>query len=84
MIRIVKIKFQISGDKEGYSYLSFGQRDNLLRGDDKTSAALKSPITIYAGDVLEGGFNFVRVSFLMETTMNKNQNTWTKRYCDLK
>uniref|UniRef100_A0A8W8N019 Fibrillin-1 n=1 Tax=Magallana gigas TaxID=29159 RepID=A0A8W8N019_MAGGI len=50
-----------TGDKEGYSYLSFGQRDNLLRGDDKTSAALKSPITIYAGDVLEGGFNFVRI-----------------------
>ncbi|XP_052712036.1 uncharacterized protein LOC128186279 isoform X1 [Crassostrea angulata] len=50
-----------TGDKEGYSYLSFGQRDNLLRGDDKTSAALKSPITIYAGDVLEEGFNFVRI-----------------------
>lgn len=51
----------------------FGQRDNLLRGDDKTSAALKSPITIYAGDDLEGGFNFVRVSFLIETTMNNDK-----------
>lgn len=82
MIRIVQIKFYISGDKEGYSYLSFGQRDNLLRGDDKTSAALKSPITIYAGNVLEGGFNFVRVSFLIETTMSNDQNTLTKSYCD--
>lgn len=63
--------------------MSFGQRDNLLRGDDKISAALKSPITIYAGDVLEGGFNFVRVSFLIETTINNDQNIWTKSYCDL-
>ncbi|XP_052690973.1 LOW QUALITY PROTEIN: uncharacterized protein LOC128168852 [Crassostrea angulata] len=50
-----------TGDKDGYSYLSFGQSDNLLRGDDNTSAALKSPITIYAGDGLEAGFNFVRI-----------------------
>uniref|UniRef100_A0A8W8N7V2 Fibrillin-1 n=1 Tax=Magallana gigas TaxID=29159 RepID=A0A8W8N7V2_MAGGI len=50
-----------TGDREGYSYLSFGQSDELLRGDDKTSATLKSPITIYAGDGLEGGFTFVRI-----------------------
>uniref|UniRef100_A0A8W8N5D1 Fibrillin-1 n=1 Tax=Magallana gigas TaxID=29159 RepID=A0A8W8N5D1_MAGGI len=50
-----------TGEKDGYSYLSFGQRDKLLRGDDKTSEALKSPITIYAGDGLEEGFNFVRI-----------------------
>lgn len=41
--------------------MPFGQKDELLRGDDKTSATLKSPITIYAGDGLEGGFTFVRV-----------------------
>lgn len=52
-----------TGDREGYSYLSFGQKDELLRGDDKTSTTLKSPITIYAGDGLEGGFTFVRVRF---------------------
>lgn len=52
----------MTGNKEGYSYLSFGQQDKLLRGDDKTSATLRSPITVYAGDGLEGGFNFVRVS----------------------
>ncbi|XP_052691021.1 uncharacterized protein LOC128168863 isoform X6 [Crassostrea angulata] len=50
-----------TGDREGYSYLPFGQKDELLRGDDKTSATLKSPITIYAGDGLEGGFTFVRI-----------------------
>ncbi|XP_065942268.1 uncharacterized protein [Magallana gigas] len=50
-----------TGDREGYSYLSFGQKDELLRGDDKTSTTLKSPITIYAGDGLEGGFTFVRI-----------------------
>lgn len=55
--------------------MSFGQSDELLRGDDKTSATLKSPITIYAGDGLEGGFTFVRVrlydSFL--TPINNHQ-----------
>lgn len=62
----------ITGDREGYSYLSFGQSDELLRGDDKTSATLKSPITIYAGDGLEGGFTFVRVR-LYDSFWNPNK-----------
>lgn len=61
--------------------MSFGQSDYLLRGDDNTSAALKSPITIYAGDGLEAGFNFVRVSFKKKhfdtpkITINNHQHT---------
>lgn len=52
--------------------MSFGQSDELLRGDDKTSATLKSPITIYAGDGLEGGFTFVRVR-LYDSFWNPNK-----------
>lgn len=64
--------------------MSFGQSDNLLRGDDNTSAALKSPITIYAGDGLEAGFNFVRVSFKKtvdtpKITINNHQHTRLKK-----
>lgn len=46
---------------EGYSYLTFGERDEILTGDDVESAILKSPTTIYAGDGSEEGFNFVKI-----------------------
>lgn len=55
--------------------MSFGQKDELLRGDDKTSATLKSPITIYAGDGLEGGFTFVRVRFYDSLWDPNNQSS---------
>lgn len=54
----------ILGNEEGYSYLPFGERDEVLRGDDVTSAILRSPTTVYAGGGSQGGFNFVLVSFL--------------------
>lgn len=60
----------------------FGHRDKLLRGDDNTSEALKSPITIYAGDGLEEGFNFVRVSLIeifFETPKNHNKQLLAER-----
>lgn len=54
----------IVGNEEGYSYLPFGERDEVLRGDDVTSTVLKSPTTVYAGNSSQGGFNFVQVNFL--------------------
>lgn len=60
------IQTWILGNEEAYSYLPFGERDEVLRGDDVTSAILRSPITVYAGDNSQGGFNFVRVSFYFE------------------
>uniref|UniRef100_A0A8W8NAK6 Uncharacterized protein n=1 Tax=Magallana gigas TaxID=29159 RepID=A0A8W8NAK6_MAGGI len=50
-----------TGNEEGYSYLPFGERDEVLRGDDVTSAVLKSPTTVYAGDSSQGGFTFVQI-----------------------
>lgn len=56
----------IVGNEEGYSYLPFGERDEVLRGDDVTGAVLKSPTTVYAGDSSQGGFTFVQVNFLFK------------------
>lgn len=59
--------------------MSFGQRDQLLKGDDKTSPTLKSPIRIYAGDGFQEGFDFVKVSSVkhFETTIINDQNKGT-------
>lgn len=59
--------FDIKGLPGGYSYLSFGEGDKILRGDDVGSDILKSPTTIYAGEGSEEGFNFVQVSFICLT-----------------
>lgn len=45
-----------------YSHIPYGDRDELFRGDDVTSATLKTPIKISAGDGKEGEFDFVKVS----------------------
>lgn len=42
--------FGIKGIPGGYSYLSFGEGDEKLIGDDVKSDILKSPTTIYAGE----------------------------------
>lgn len=54
------------GNEEAYSYLPFGERDKAFRGDDVTSAVLRSPTTVYAGNGSQGGFNFVQVSFFFK------------------
>lgn len=54
----------IKGIPGGYSYLSFGEGDEILRGDDVESDILKSPTTVYAGESSEEGFNFVQVSIM--------------------
>ncbi|XP_061188876.1 mucin-like protein [Saccostrea echinata] len=45
--------------KGGYIHMPYGERDNVFRGDDKTSPYLRSPMTIYALDGSERGFNYV-------------------------
>lgn len=46
-----------------YSHIPYGDRDEFFRGDDVTSATLKTPIKISAGDGKEGEFDFVKVSW---------------------
>lgn len=64
--------FGIKGIPGGYSYLSFGEGDEKLIGDDVKSDILKSPTTIYAGEGSEEGFNFVQVSFICLKTMHND------------
>ncbi|XP_062609556.1 uncharacterized protein LOC134271356 [Saccostrea cucullata] len=45
--------------KGGYAYMPYGERDNVFYGDDVSSPYLKSPMTIYAMDGSERGFNYV-------------------------
>ncbi|XP_062609553.1 uncharacterized protein LOC134271352 [Saccostrea cucullata] len=45
----------------GHSYMSYGERDVVLKGDDESSPHLKSPTKIFAGDGSHGGFNYVVV-----------------------
>lgn len=64
----------IKGIPGGYSYLSFGERDKILTGDDVKSGTLKSPTTVYAGEGSDG-FNFVQVSFICLKNHNGAQCT---------
>ncbi|XP_055997519.1 uncharacterized protein LOC125645547 isoform X2 [Ostrea edulis] len=43
----------------GKAYMSYGDGDYVLRGDDVTSGPLRSPTTVYVGDGSDGGFNSV-------------------------
>uniref|UniRef100_K1QPB6 Alpha-tectorin n=1 Tax=Magallana gigas TaxID=29159 RepID=K1QPB6_MAGGI len=43
----------------GKAFLSYGDGDYKLTGDDVTSPALRSPTTVYIGDGTEDGFNYV-------------------------
>ncbi|XP_062609554.1 uncharacterized protein LOC134271353 [Saccostrea cucullata] len=46
-------------DIDTYAYMPYGERDEVLRGDDVTSHHLKAPTTLYVGDGSEGGFTSV-------------------------
>lgn len=71
-LRLKMFYFGIKGIPGGYSYLSFGEGDEKLIGDDVKSDILKSPTTIYAGEGSEEGFNFVQVSFICLKTMHND------------
>ncbi|XP_055997524.1 uncharacterized protein LOC125645548 [Ostrea edulis] len=43
----------------GKAYMSYGENDYVLRGDDVTSGPLRSPTTVYVGDGSDGGFKSV-------------------------
>ncbi|XP_061189287.1 uncharacterized protein LOC133197327 [Saccostrea echinata] len=43
----------------GKAYMSYGDGDYFLSGDDVTSGPLRSPTTVYIGDGSDGGFNTV-------------------------
>lgn len=58
---VILSSLYILGDEDSYSYLPYGQRDKRLRGDEVTSAVLKSPTKIFAGDGREGEFDYVVV-----------------------
>lgn len=79
LFTIISFKTCILGNEEAYSYLPFGERDEVLRGDDVTSAVLRSPTTVYAGDSSQGGFNFVQVSFYFETIERHEQLNTRRR-----
>lgn len=51
-----------SAQYSGKAYMSYGDGDFVLTGDDVTSPALRSPTTVYVGDGSNEGFNFVIVS----------------------
>lgn len=45
-----------------YSHIPYGDGDESFRGDEVTSATLKTPIKISAGDGRGGAFDYVKVS----------------------
>ncbi|XP_061182283.1 mucin-like protein [Saccostrea echinata] len=45
--------------EDAYSYMPYGGRDDVLRGDDVITPHLKSPTTMYVGDGSDGGFNYI-------------------------
>ena len=51
-----------------YSHIPYGDGDESFRGNDVTSATLKTPIKISAGDGKEGAFDYVKVSRLGNLT----------------
>nr|XP_022300335.1 uncharacterized protein LOC111108627 [Crassostrea virginica] len=54
---------EIDKAEEGisYSHIPYGDGDESFRGDDVTSATLKTPIKISAGDGKEGAFDYVKI-----------------------
>lgn len=50
-----------SAQYSGKAYMSYGDGDYVMTGDDVTSPALRSPTTVYVGDGSNDGFNYVVV-----------------------